>query len=156
MKLRILPPDVRSENEPFRPNTRNLNWDSQLVGNVEKPWNASPPAWTHSRLGEIWIYNEGMRSCLRNAELRGGCAAGRYHFRRLRGGGQSARSSLNVIDWRHACWVRFTHTRFYALLFCENNDLVWEIISVTEKRMKNYCENYWQYFRIMTKVGYFL
>ena len=33
--------------------------------------NANPLGWTHLRLGEIWIYNEGMRSSLRNAELRG-------------------------------------------------------------------------------------
>ena len=37
----------------------------------------------------------------------------------------------------------------YALLFCETHDLVWKIIIVSEKRMKNcnYCEHNWQYFR---------
>ena len=29
---------------------------------------------------------------------------------------------------------------FYTLLFCETHDLVWEIISVSEKRMQNYRE----------------
>ena len=28
----------------------------------------------------------------------------------------------------------------YTLLFCETHDLVWEIISVSEKRMQNYRE----------------
>ena len=42
-------------------------------------------------------------------------------------------------DWLAPCrWVRFTQTRFFTfLLFCETHDLVWEIISVSEKRMKN-------------------
>ena len=38
--------------------------------------------------------------------------------------------------------VRFTHTGFYTLLFCETHDLAWEIISVSEKRMQNYREYY--------------
>ena len=43
---------------------------------VEKPWCANLLGWTHSPLGEIWISNEGMRSCLRNVALSGGFAAG--------------------------------------------------------------------------------
>ena len=43
------------------------------------------------------------------------------------------------------------------MLFCDTHDLVWEIISVSEKRMKN-CNvkiiN--NVFEKMTKVGYFL
>ena len=40
-----------------------------------KPWSATPLGWTHSRLGEIWFCNEGIRSWLRNSEPGGG-----YHF----------------------------------------------------------------------------
>ena len=43
------------------------------------------------------------------------------------------------------------------MLFCETHDLIWEIISVSEKRMKNCI---WKIinnvFEKMTKVGYFL
>ena len=43
------------------------------------------------------------------------------------------------------------------MLFCENHDLVWKQISVSEKRMKNCI---WKIidnvFEKMTKVGYFL
>ena len=45
----------------------------------------------------------------------------------------------------------------YTLLFCETHDLVWEIISVSEKRIQNcivkIIDNV---FEKMTKVGYFL
>ena len=58
--------------------------------------------------------------------------------------------SVNVTGWRNTCCVRFTHTRCYISIsfFCETNYLVCEIISVSEKRMKNcrYCENYWKCF----------
>ena len=41
-----------------------------------------------------------------------------------------------------------SNSLIYFLLFCETHDLVWETISVSEKRMKKlYCENYWQCFR---------
>ena len=47
--------------------------------------------------------------------------------------------------------------RFTFLLFCETHDLVWEIISVSEKRMKNcivkIIDNV---FEKMTEVGCFL
>ena len=43
------------------------------------------------------------------------------------------------------------------MLFCETHDLVWEIIRVSEKRMKScivkFIDNV---FEKMTKVGYFL
>ena len=50
----------------------------------------------------------------------------------MRGGGQSPRRSLNVIGWRH--------THEYGSLSVILGDplyLVWEIISVSEKRMKS-------------------
>ena len=63
-------------------------------------------------------------------------------LRRLRDGGQSARSSLNVIGYT----VEYgsLNSLLYCLLFWETHDLFWEIISVSEKRMKNYlyCESY--------------
>ena len=31
----------------------------------------------------------------------------------------------------------YSNSLLYFLLFCETHDLVWEIISVSEKRMKN-------------------
>ena len=42
--------------------------------------------------------------------------------------------SVNVIGWRNTCYVRFTHTRCYALLFCETHYLVCEITTVSERR----------------------
>ena len=58
---------------------------------------------------------------------------------RLRGGGESARSSLNVIVWRQT--VEYgslnSNSLLYFMLFCETHDLVWEIISVSEKRMND-------------------
>ena len=45
----------------------------------------------------------------------------------------------------------------YFLLFWETHDLVWEIISVSEKRMKNYIVKIIDnIFEEMTKVVYFL
>ena len=90
---------------------RDLNWDSHLVGHVEKPWNASPPAWTHSRLGESWIYNEGMRSCLRNAELREGCAAGTTSSVARR---WPISSQQLKCDWLAPCLLSTVH--WYSLL----------------------------------------
>ena len=114
---------------------------------LKNTWNVTPPGWIHSRLGEIWIYNEGIRSQL-SWEVVASLPLP-VPLRRLGGGGQSARSSLNVI-WLAPCrWVRFTQTRFFTfLLFCETHDLVWEVKSVSKKRMKKlYCENYWLCFR---------
>ena len=79
-------------------------------------------------------------------------------LRRLRGGGQSARSSLNVIGWRHTVLSAVhSNSLIYFLLFWETHDLVWEINSVSEKRMKNsivkIIDNV---FEKMTKVVYFL
>ena len=43
------------------------------------------------------------------------------------------------------------------MLFCETHDLVWEIISVSEKRMKNCIVKIINHvFEKITKVGYFL
>ena len=43
------------------------------------------------------------------------------------------------------------------MLFCDTHDLVWEIISVSEKRMKKCIVNIINnFFEKMTKVGYFL
>ena len=45
----------------------------------------------------------------------------------------------------------------YFLLFCETRDLVWEIISVSEKRMKNCIVKIrGNVFEKMTKMGDFL
>ena len=47
----------------------------------------------------------------------GASGAGRsVPLRRLGGGGQSARSSLNVIGWRHA--VEYGSLKLASLLFC--------------------------------------
>ena len=74
-----------------------------------------------------------MRSCLRKC----GAEVARWiPLRRFRGGGQSARSSLNVIGWRHA--VEYGSLKLASLFsVILRNDLVLEIISVSEKRMKN-------------------
>ena len=75
----------------------------------------------------------------------------------MRGGGQSARSSLNVIGWRQTVEYGSLKLALYFLLFWETHDLVWEIIGVSEKRMKNcivkIIDNV---FEKMTQVGYFL
>ena len=49
-------------------------------------------------------------------------------LRRLRGGGQSARSSLNVIGWLIPLSTVHSNSLQYFLLFWETHDLVWEII----------------------------
>ena len=76
-------------------------------------------------------------------------------LRRLRGGGQSARSSLNVIGWPLS--AVHSNSLLYFLLFWDTHDLVWEINSVSEKIMKNcivkIIDNV---FEKMTKVVYFL
>ena len=78
---------------------------------LKTTWNAIPPGWTHSHLGEIWIYNEGIRSPLNNSQARR-----RVPLRRLLGGGQSACSSLNVIGWRHTVEYGSPESRgFYTL-----------------------------------------
>ena len=93
--------------------------------------------WTHSRLGEIWISNEGMRSwrwrwpVALAVGLRGG-----YHFV----------GCAAVANQLAAAWMWLTgaiHAEYgslilsHFLLFCETHDLVWELIRVSEKRMKN-------------------
>ena len=87
----------------------------------------------------------------RNSELAKKFGARRPRWvplRRLRGGGQSALSSLNVIGWRHIIVCGSLKLAFIlVMLFCETHDLVSEIISVSAKRemrMKNcrYCEHY--------------
>ena len=81
----------------------------------------------------------------------------RVPLRRLRGGGQSARSNLNVIGWRHTVEYGSPQTCFYTLLFCDTYYLVAEIISVSEKRMKNCIVKIINnVLEKMTKVGYFL
>ena len=74
----------------------------------------------------------------RNSELTKKFGARRrVPLRRLRGGGQSARSSFNVIGWCHTVEYGSLKLAFILCYFCETHDLVWEIISVPEKRMTN-------------------
>ena len=99
---------------------------------LKTTWNANPPGWTHSHLGEIWIYNEGIRSPLNNSEPGGG-----YHFV-----GCAAVANQLAAAWMWLTgayrWVQFiSNLLLYFMLFCDTHDLVWEIISVSEKRMKN-------------------
>ena len=60
-----------------------------------------------------------------------------------------------MIGWRHT--VEYGSFKLlYFLLFWETHDLVWEIISVSEKRMKNYIVKIIDnVFEEMTKVVYF-
>ena len=127
-----------------------LNWDSHLVGNVEKPFIATPLGWTHPRQGELWFYNEGIRSWQRNSEPGVSSVARRWPIS----------SKQLECDWlAGAIPLSTVHSNslLYFLLFWETNDLVWEIISVSEKRMKNcivkIIDNV---FEKMTKVVYFL
>ena len=99
---------------------------------LKTTWNANPPGWTHSHLGEIWNYNEGIRSSLRYLEPGGG-----YRFV-----GCAAVANQLAAAWM---WLAgaiplttvHSNSLLYFMLFCETHDLVWEIISVSEKRMKN-------------------
>ena len=77
-----------------------------------------------------------MRNCLRNAELRGGCAAGTTSSVARR---CPISSQQLECDWLAPWLLSTVHTYWllYFLLFCETHDLVWEIISVSEKRIKN-------------------
>ena len=62
-------------------------------------------------------------------------------------------------DWLAPyCWVRFTsNLLLYFMLFCDTHDLVWEIISISEKRMKNCIVKIINnVFVKMTKMGHFL
>ena len=113
---------------------------------LKNTWNVTPPGWIHSRLGEIWIYNEGIRS-QRSWKVVASLPL-LVPLRRLGGGGQSARSSLNVIGWRHA--VEYGSLKLASLLFCYfanpwfslgNNKCFWK------ENEKLHCENYWQCFR---------
>ena len=47
--------------------------------------------------------------------------------------------SVNVIGWRNTCCVPTVHSYSlpYVMLFCETQDLICEIISASEKKMKN-------------------
>ena len=50
-----------------------------------------------------------------------------------------------------------SNSLLYLMLFCETHDLVWEIISISEKRIKNCIVKIINnVFEKMTKVGYFL
>ena len=42
-----------------------------------------------------------------------------------------------MIGWRHTVEYGSLKLAFILLLFCEAHDLVWKIISLSEKRMKN-------------------
>ena len=119
---------------------------------LKTTWNANPPGWTHSHLGEIWIYNEGIRSSLSYSEPGGG-----YRFV-----GCAAVANQLAAAWMWlagAMQLTTVHSNslLYLMLFCETLDLVWEIMSVSEKRMKNcivkIIDNV---FEKMAKVGYFL
>ena len=95
-------------------------------------WNANLPGWAHSHLGEIWIYNEGIRSSLSNAEPGGG-----YRFV-----GCAAVANQLAAAWM---WLAGTiplstvhlNSLLYFMLFYETHDLVLEIMSVSEKTIKN-------------------
>ena len=113
---------------------------------LKTTWYANRPGWTHSRLGEIWIYNEWIRSWLRNSEPRGG-----YHFV-----GCAAVANQLAAAWMWlagAIPLSTVHSSsfLYFLLFCETHDLVWEVISVSEKRIKNcivnIIDNVWKKWR---------
>ena len=77
-------------------------------------------------------------------------------LRRLRGGGQSARSSDLWLAGAIPLNTVHSNSLLHFLLFWETHDLVWEIISVSEKTMKNcivkIIDNV---FEKMTKVVYF-
>ena len=88
-----------------------------------------------------------IRSLLRNSEPGGG-----YHFV----------GCAAVANQLAAAWMRLagaiplstvhSNSLLNFMLFCETLDLVWEIISVSEKRMKNsYCcltiIEYWHWYR---------
>ena len=70
-----------------------------------------PAEFTHASDKFEFTYNEGIRS-QRSWEI----VARPVPLRRLDGGGQSARSSLNVIGWRHA--VEYGSLKLASLLFC--------------------------------------
>ena len=57
-------------------------------------------------------------------------------LRRFRSGGESAHRSLNGIGWRHTVEYGSLKLALILWLFWEPHDLVWEIISVSEKIMK--------------------
>ena len=94
--------------------------------------------WTHSRLGEIWIYNERMRYINKECSVR--------DLLGLRGGYPFVRFAA-VANQLAAAWMWLAdaipveyllrYSLLYFLLFSETHDLVWEIISVSEKRIKN-------------------
>ena len=91
---------------------------------LKTTWNANSAGWTHSHLGEIWIYNEGIRSSLRNSEPGGG-----YYFV-----GCTAVANQLAAAWM---WLAgaiplstvHTNSLLYFMLFYETHELVWEIIS---------------------------
>ena len=119
---------------------------------LKTTWCAIPPGWTHSHLREIWIYNEGIRSPLKNSKPGGG-----YHFvgcaavaNQLAAAGMWLAGSIPLSTVH-------SNSLLYLMLFCETHDLVWEIICVSEKRMKNCIMKIINnVFEKMTKVGYFL
>ena len=94
-----------------------------------------------------------MRSCLRKVALSGGCAAGATSSVARR---WPISSQQLECDWLAPNLLSTVHS-YSLLLFCKTHDLVSEIISVSEKRMKNcrivkIIDNV---FEKMTKVGYF-
>ena len=58
-------------------------------------------------------------------------------LRRFRSGGESAHRSLDVIGWRTTVEYDSLKLALMLWLFWESHDLFWEIISVSEKIMKN-------------------
>ena len=67
----------------------------------------------------------------------------RLRANRFSDSGSGSGSDQNVLapaPAPHPCSLLMSYllaSRFYTLLFCETHDLVWEIISLSEKRMKN-------------------
>ena len=59
-----------------------------------------------------------------------------------------------MIGWRHTVRHGSLKLAFILCYFCETHDLVWEIISVSEKRKKNCIVKIIDVFEEMTKVGY--
>ena len=93
------------------------------------------------------VYKQGVRDLL---GLRGG-----YPF--VRFAAVAISSQQLECDWLTPYLLSTIHSYslLYFLLFCETHDLVWEIISVSEKRIKNCIVKIIDIFFKMTIVSYF-
>ena len=124
---------------------------------LKNTWNVTPPSWVMSSLTSRKNLNLQRRNS-EPAALGGRCVVAVARITSSVGRRWPISSQQLECDWLAPCrWVRFNQTLFFTfLLFCETHDLVWEIISVSEKRMKKlYYENYWQCFRKNDEGGLF-